>query len=228
MFDNKQVLAIITARGGSKGVPRKNIKRAGGRPLIAWMIEAAKQSKYIDQLILSSDDSEIISVAEKFGCTAPFVRPKEFAGDTSSVSSVIIHALGKIHGFDYVMLLQPTSPLIIAEDIDGCIEFCISLNINSVVSVVKPRKNPYWSFTMEDNNKLAPVFSQDCFNMRRQDLPLVYMPAGAIYMAKIKWFIENRSFYSDSTFGYEIPWQRALDIDSELDFKLFELMLSAL
>jgi len=226
MFNGKKILAVIPARGGSKGVLRKNIKIAGGKPLIAWMIEAAKKSKYIDRLILSSDDNEIIKVAGSFGCDSPFVRPVEVAQDRSTVADVIIHMLSKISGFDHVMLLQPTSPLIIADDIDGCIEFCIDLNAESVVSVAEPQKNPYWTFTMGEDNRLIPVFGQKYFNRQRQELPLVYMPTGAIYIAQSKWFVENKSFYSDSTSGYLIPKERALDIDSELDFKLFEAIMS--
>ncbi|MCK5099983.1 MAG: acylneuraminate cytidylyltransferase family protein [Desulfobacteraceae bacterium] len=226
MFNGKQILAVIPARGGSKGVHRKNIKIAGGKPLIAWVIEAAKKSKYIDRLILSSDDSEIISVAENFGCDAPFVRPAQLAQDRSTVSDVIIHTLHKIPDFDYIMLLQPTSPLILAEDIDGCIEFCINSNVKSVVSVTEPGKNPYWTFTMGADNKLVPVFEQKYFQQQRQELPLVYMPTGAIYIAESKWFLENKSFYSDSTVGYIIPRERSLDIDSELDFKVFEAIIS--
>jgi len=226
MLNKKPILAVIAARGGSKGVLRKNIKTAGGKPLIAWVIEAAKKSKYIDRLILSSDDSEIISVAENFGCDAPFIRPPELAQDSSTVSDVIIHTLHKIPDFDYIMLLQPTSPLIIAEDIDGCIEFCINSNLKSVVSVAEPGKNPYWTFTMEKDNKLVPVFEQKYFQQQRQELPLVYIPTGAIYIADSKWFLKNKSFYADSTSGYIIPRKRSLDIDSEFDFKVFEALIS--
>ena len=226
MVNGKKILAVIVARGGSKGVLRKNIKLAGGKPLIAWMIDTAKKSKHIDKLILSSEDDEIIKVAETFGCHAPFVRPAEFAQDKSSASDVIIHALNQIQGFEYVMLLQPTSPLTIAKDIDGCIDLCINSNAQSVVSVSEPKKNPYWTFTMKENNKLVPVFEQKYFNQRRQDLPEVYIPTGAIYMADSKWFLKNKSFYSDSTLGYVIPKERSLDIDSELDFKVFETIIS--
>ena len=226
MFNGEKILAVIPARGGSKGVPRKNIKIAGGKPLIAWMIDAAKKSKYIDRLILSSDDNEIIKVAGSFGCDSPFVRPTEFAQDRSTVADVIIHALNKLPGYDYVMLLQPTSPLVLAEDIDGCIEFLISSDAEAAVSVCEPGKNPYWTFAMGQDNTLVTVFGEKYFNRQRQELPLVYMPTGAIYIAGTKWFLENKSFYSDSTSGYLIPAERSLDIDSELDFKVFEAIIS--
>ncbi len=226
MFKDKKILAVIIARGGSKGVPKKNIRMAGGKPLIAWMINAAKKSKYIDRLILSSDDKEIISVARDLGCDVPFVRPPEFAKDESPVSDVIIHTIKEIQGYDYVMMLQPTSPLIVSEDIDGCVGFCINSNTEAVVSVTEPQKNPYWTFTKKEDNKLVPVFGQKYFNMQRQELPTVYTPTGAIYMAQSKWFIKNKSFYSELTKGYFIPKERSLDIDSELDFKVFETIIS--
>jgi len=224
MFNQKKILAVIPARGGSKGVPKKNIKPAGGKPLVAWMIEAAKKSGYIDRLILSSDDDEIIKAAQKYGCEVPFVRPAELAQDKSSASDVILHALNKIPGYDYVMLLQPTSPLTISADIDGCIELCISSNAKSVVSVTEPEKSPYWMFNMGIENKLSSLLGEKYLNKRRQDLPCVYMPTGAIYIAELEWFLKNKSFYSESTAGYEIPIERYLDIDTEFDFKMFEMI----
>ncbi len=226
MFNGKKILAVIIARGGSKGVPGKNIKIAGGKPLIAWIIEASKQSQYIDQLIVSSDDSEIISVAKSFGCEAPFVRPAAFAHDKSTADDVILHALNNVPGFDYIIALQPTSPLIINDDIDGCIDFCVTSEADSVVTIVEPAKSPYWTFTMEKGNKLLPVFEQKYFNKQRQELPVVYIPTGAVKIAESKWFERNKSFYSDSTLGYLVPEDRCLDIDSEFDFKVFETIIS--
>jgi len=225
MFERKKILAIVPARGGSKGVPRKNIKQAGGKPLIAWVIEAAKKSLYIDRLILSSDDDEIIGVAKKHGCEVPFVRPAELAGDNSTASDVILHALEQITGYDYVMLLQPTSPLTETKDIDGCIQFCIESKAKATVSVTEPDKSPYWMFRMGEKNKLEPVLGEKYLNRPRQGLPHVYQPTGAVYIAEKDWFRQNQSFYSDITSGYVIPRERSLDIDSELDFKFFEFMM---
>jgi N-acylneuraminate cytidylyltransferase len=225
MFKSKKILAIIPARGGSKGVPRKNIKSAGGKPLIAWMIEAAKTSRHIDRLILSSDDKQIISVARKYGCEVPFVRPSDLARDDSSASDVVLHALNEMSGYDYVMLLQPTSPLTATEDIDGCIESCINFSAKATVSVTEPGKSPYWMFKMGPANELEPVLGEKYLKKRRQDLPLVYVPNGAVYIAESGWFLHHKSFYSDSTSGYIVPQERSLDIDSELDFKLFEVIV---
>ena len=124
MIDGRSVLAIIPARGGSKGVPRKNIRPLGGKPLIAWTIEAAHRSAWIDRLILSSEDQEIIDTACAWGCDVPFVRPAELARDCTPGIDPVLHALKQLPSFDLVVLLQPTSPLRSAADIDRCIERC--------------------------------------------------------------------------------------------------------
>lgn len=153
MIDNKRVLAIIPARGGSKGVTRKNIRNLAGMPLIAWTIEEAKKSKYIDRLILSSEDNEIIETAKEYGCDIPFVRPVHLAEDTTSGIEPVLHALKEIVGYDYVILLQPTSPLRIVEDIDGCIENLIETKSPACVSVTEPTNSPYWMYTVNSEGK---------------------------------------------------------------------------
>src|SRR5262245_25182815 len=125
MIDAKRVLGLITARGGSKGVPRKNVRPLGGKPLLAWTIEAARNAPVIDRLILSSDDAEIIEVARAWGCEVPFVRPPELATDTADSVEVVRHALSTLgEDYDYVVLLQPTSPLRTGEDIENCVRLC--------------------------------------------------------------------------------------------------------
>jgi len=225
MFKNKKILAIVPARGGSKGVPGKNIKMAGGKPLIAWVIDAAKKSKYIDRLILSSDDNEIIRIAQKYKCEVPFKRPAALAQDKSLTADAIVHALNELSGYDYVVLLQPTSPLTQTRDIDGCIEFCINSVADAVVSVTQPDKSPYWMFNMGERNTLSPVLGKAYLNQPRQALPPVYVPSGAIYIAESRWFLEHKSFYSDATLGYVVPRERSLDIDTALDFKIFETIM---
>lgn len=145
---NSKILAIIPARGGSKGVPRKNIRELAGKPLIAWTIEEAKKSKYIDRLILSTEDDEIIEVAKQYGCEVPFKRPIELAQDDTPGIDPVLHAIEQCPGYDYVVLLQPTSPLRTVDDIDGCIEQLLSSDgTNFCVSVTEPEKSPYWMYT---------------------------------------------------------------------------------
>lgn len=218
MINNKKVLAIIPARGGSKGVPRKNIRLFAGKPLIAWTIEEAKKSQYIDRLILSSEDEEIIQVAKAWGCDVPFVRPKELAQDDTPGIEPVLHALNNLRNYDYVILLQPTSPLRTAEDIDRCLEKMIQFNAPACVSVTEPESSPYWMFTLSNNERLKSFVSQDTLITRRQDLPTVYSLNGAVYVADVNWLIKTKSFITDETVAYIMPRYRSHDIDTEEDF----------
>lgn len=219
-----KILAIIPARGGSKGVPRKNIHELAGKPLIAWTIEEAKKSKYIDRLILSSEDDEIIEVAKKYGCEVPFKRPIELAQDDTLGIDPVLHAIEQCPGYDYVVVLQPTSPLRTVEDIDGCIEKLISSGVDFCVSVTEPEKSPYWMYTLE-NNQMAPLLPQETLIARRQDLPKCYSLNGAIYVARINSFIEEKSFITTNTMAYVMSQERSFDIDTIVDFKICEYLI---
>ncbi|WP_217586172.1 cytidylyltransferase domain-containing protein [Lentibacillus saliphilus] len=226
MINGKTVLAIIPARGGSKGVPRKNIKPLAGRPLIAWTIEEAKKSKYIDRLILSSEDKEIIKVAEEFGCEVPFQRPIELAMDDTPGVAPILHALEQVPTYDYVMLLQPTSPLRSIHDIDTAIEKIHKNNKTSLVSVTESENCPYWMYRIQDNDEIIPFLNSEDTPVRRQDGPKLYNLNGAIYISTPDSLKKHRSFIQSETVGYLMPKERSLDIDSEFDFKLCEFMLN--
>ena len=219
-----KILAFIPARGGSKGVPRKNIHELAGKPLIAWTIEEAKKSKYIDRLILSSEDDEIIEVAKKYGCEVPFKRPIELAQDDTLGIDPVLHAIEQCPGYDYVVVLQPTSPLRTVEDIDGCIEKLISSGVDFCVSVTEPEKSPYWMYTLE-NNQMAPLLPQETLIARRQDLPKCYSLNGAIYVARINSFIEEKSFITTNTMAYVMSQERSFDIDTIVDFKICEYLI---
>lgn len=226
MINGKKVLAIIPARGGSKGIPRKNIKPLAGKPLIAWTIEEAKKSKYIDRLILSSEDDEIIKIAKEWGCEVPFVRPKELAQDDTPGIEPVIHALNTLpEKYDCICLLQPTSPLRKVEDIDGCIEKCILMNASSCVSVTEVDKHPYWMYKIGDNEKMKPLFPNTHELSRRQDLPKVYTLNGAVYIADSIWLLQSKSFINDQTIPYCMEVSNSLDIDSETDFQICESLL---
>lgn len=224
MINGKSVLAIIPARGGSKGVPRKNIRSLAGKPLIAWTIEAARESAYIDRLVLSSDDPEIIEVAKSWGCEAPFARPDALARDDTPGIDPVLHALEELPGYDYVVLLQPTSPLRTAEDIDDCIARCEEKRAPACVSLTEPAHHPQWMFTLGDNTQtLQPISEQR--GMRRQDLPDVYALNGAVYVARTSWLAETRSFLGEGTCGYVMPSIRSIDIDTEQDIALAACLL---
>ncbi|MBI5701743.1 acylneuraminate cytidylyltransferase family protein [Candidatus Saganbacteria bacterium] len=223
---NKKVIGIIPARGGSKGVRRKNLKMVAGRPLLAWTIEQAKAAKYFDRFILSSEDAEIIAAARKLGCEAPFVRPRKLAGDGTHTIDVVLHALRKLsEKYDYVVLLQPTSPLRQAEDIDGCIELCMRKNADSCVSVVEAGKSLYWSFSLDQKNRLKPVLNTGKLIPRRQELPKAYTLNGAVYCARVDWLFKKKMFITDETIAFVMPPERSLDIDSELDLKIVDCLL---
>src|SRR5690349_10929106 len=148
MIGEKSVLGLIAARGGSKGVPGKNIFVVNGRPLIQWSIDAARASRYIDRLILSSDNPAIMDVARNAGCEVPFRRDDALASDTASAIDVVADALMRVPGYSIVVLLQPTSPLRIAGDIDGAIELLVSSGAGACVTVREADEHPYWMFRL--------------------------------------------------------------------------------
>lgn len=217
----KKVLGLIPARGGSKGLPRKNILLVGGNPLIAWTINAAKNSKSIDTLVLSSEDSEIIEVAKKWECEVPFRRPDHLAGDTAKSIDVVLHALDQMPGFEYVALLQPTSPLRNAEDIDAAFALMQECGAQSCVSVCESEESPYWMYHVVDGQKLLNLLPSEKDFVRRQDLPPVYILNGAIYIAKIDWLRQTGSFIGEGTVAYKMPKERSIDIDCADDLAIF-------
>lgn len=219
MIEGQKILGIIPARGGSKTICRKNIKILAGKPLIAWTIEEAQKAQYIDRLILSSEDAEIIKVAKEWGCDVPFVRPAELAQDDTPGIEPVIHAINTIgEKYDYVVLLQPTSPLRTVNDIDGCIHSCIQEHALSCVSISAVDKNPYWMYTVNEYQKLYPLMQERHSIMRRQDLPPVYALNGAVYVAQTEYLLKGKSFISEETLAYIMPADRSCDIDTELDF----------
>jgi len=226
MIEGKRVLAVIPARGGSKGVPRKNIRILAGKPLLAWTIEETKRSKYIDRLVLSSEDVEIIEAAKSFGCEVPFIRPPKLAEDNTPGIDPILHALKNLPGYDIVLVLQPTSPLRKSLDIDEGLEFFERYNASICVSISGVSQNPYWMFLLDDHHHIRPVTRDETINTRRQDLPKVYMPNGALFIASTEYLQEKKSFYTKDTTGFIMPKERSYDIDDELDFIICEYLLN--
>ena len=227
MIDGKSVLALIPARGGSKGVPGKNVRPAGGKPLIAWTVEAAKASRYVDRVILSSDDAAIAEAAARFGCEVPFVRPAELATDKADSMSVVRHALGALsERYDLLLLLQPTSPLRTAADIDAALERCLQGETQTCVSVCEPDKSPYWMMTMPADHTVQPLFPPEQVPARRQDAPPIFALNGAIYIAPTAHLAAGGGFVIKGTIGYVMPKERSLDIDTELDLRFADFLLT--
>ena len=221
------MLAVIPARGGSKGIPNKNIVPLLDKPLINWTIEAARSSRYIDQLILSSDDERICAVAEAAGCDVPFLRPAELATDDAKTIDVVLDVINRISGFDLVVVLQPTSPLREASDIDNCLELLIAKGAATAVSVSEARDHPFLVYSMAADSRLDAFLKIDPnVSMRRQDLPPAYSLNGAIYIAEIDWLIESRSFVSTETLGYLMSRETSVDIDEPSDLERARIYLS--
>lgn len=224
------VLALITARGGSKSIPKKNTILLAGKPLIAWTIEVARQASAIDHVIVSTDSEEILQVAKTWGAEAPFIRPQELAADDSPHIPVITHALQwlnthKNYQPDYVMLLQPTSPLRSLFDIETACQIAFEKNADSVVSVYEVASHPYLTKFITKEGKLEDFIHKPDGYLARQSLPPVYVLNGAIYLVKSEIILKNHTFYIEHTYAYIMPPERSMDIDTPWDLYLADLVL---
>jgi CMP-N,N'-diacetyllegionaminic acid synthase len=226
MINNKSILAIIPARGGSKALPRKNLLQFGGKPLIAWTIEAARQSKYIDRFILSSEDAKIIEVSRSLGCEVPFTRPEFLARDDVPASQAILDAVQRVNHHHYVLMLQPTSPLRSVWDIDACIEMASGVDAESIVSVTEVRQNPGWMFTISEERRLRRAFDMRTFPSQRQNLERYYILNGAIYCAKTAWFTRKKTFIDVETIPFVMSPESSIEVDDEFDLMLAEFLLN--
>lgn len=224
--DNETVLAVIPARGGSKGLPRKNVLPLGGRPLIAWSIEIGLATPRIDRLVVSSDDAEILAAARAAGCPDVIERPAALAGDGVTTEPVLLHAAEAMGGgFDWILLLQPTSPFRSVCDVTAVLDMAETGGGDTVVSVCETPKSPFWSFSLEEENRLSFLFSRQRPSSQRQQLPKVYVPNGALYCGRTRRLAQTSSYFGGPTRGYVMPPERSVDIDSELDLLYAQLML---
>ena len=219
MIDDRKILGVIPARGGSKGIPGKNLRMLAGKPLLAWTIEAAQRSQSIDTLIVDTDDAEIARVARAWGAVVPYIRPAALSDDRAMIADVLVHAVDKVGGeFEYLVLLQCTSPLRTTADIDAAIELCVRSGAQSCVSVSECTKPPQWSVALSSDRRIHPLLGWDAFRKRRQDVEQAYIPNGAVFVAQVPWFRQHLSFYAPETIAYVMPGERATDIDVEQDF----------
>lgn len=215
----KRVLSIIPARAGSKRLPRKNLIDLAGRPLIAWTIEASLNSKYITKTVVSSDSEEILKIAKEYGADI-IKRPGVLANDTASSESVVAHALESIEEeFNFVVLLQATSPLRNTKDIDNSFEKLFRENVTALISVCETDNKILKAFKENEKGFLEGLSNNKYPFMRRQDLPKTYMSNGAIYIIKVSDFLKNNSFYTAKTVSYIMNGARSLDIDTKDDLK---------
>jgi CMP-N-acetylneuraminic acid synthetase len=218
------VLGVILARGGSQRVPRKNIKELGGRPLIAWTIEAAKNAKSLDYCLVSTNDDEIRKIAKQYGGHAPFKRPAKLGEDVDSILPTI-HAIRKFEKkkqrtISHVVMLQPTSPFRTPEDIDRCVQIAKTTGVDTVLSVTKVSQHPYWMFSMKPfGHELESFLNIDLEgdNLVSQNLPLLFYPNGAVYVIKRDVAMSGRIF-GEKIYGYMMPAERSIDLEVEYDF----------
>ena len=215
---NKTFLAIIPARGGSKRLPRKNILDLCGKPLISWSIEAALKSKYISKVVVSSDDEEILNISSNFGADI-IKRPYELANDTATTFDAIKHTINNLEKYDYIVLLQPTSPLRNEKHIDEAIELLEEKQADAIVSVCEMDHSPLWSNTLPKDGNMNNFLRDEVLNKRSQDLEKYYRVNGAIYICKTDKLLENKSFFlKDNIFAYIMDRKSSIDIDEEIDF----------
>lgn len=224
-----EILAIIPAREGSKGLLKKNIKNLGDKPLVAYTIEAVLKSKYVSRVIVSTDNKEIAQISKQYGAEVPFIRPIELAKDESPTIDAIVHAINWIEEnenkeYEYICLLQCTSPFRTTDQIDEAIEKLINEDGDSIVSVCEVEQNPYWMKKIE-NKYLVDFIKQEKQYTRRQDIPKLYRLNGAIYIIKKETLLNERSFFAKKTIPYIMDKLTSLDIDDIIDFKLAEMLM---
>lgn len=231
MINGKTVLGIIPARGGSKRIPRKNLVNLAGRPLIAYTIEAGLRCQYIDELQVSTDDEEIARMACALGAKVPFIRPSVLAMDESSSMDVVRHSINYYKKnlnkeFDYVVLLQPTSPLRDYIEIDKAFELLLSKGADAVISVCAVEHSPLWSNTLPADLSMAGFIRDDIKNKRSQDLEPFYRLNGAIYICDTQRLLNEGTFLiRDSIYGHVMPQEKSPDIDTKMDLALCEALL---
>jgi len=226
------IVAFIPARGGSKGVPRKNIKDLGGQPLIAYAIATSLESKLINRVVVSTEDEEIAEIARKLGAEVPFLRPKELAEDDSPEMLTWQHAVRFLQSHDdgvpmeVFVCVPPVAPLRALEDVDSCIQLLLDSDADIVITVRPASRNPYFNMvtlTQDGFVELAIPSTENVF--RRQDAPAVYDLTSVAYATRPEFILRANSLFEGNVRALLVPEQRAIDIDTELDFKIAEFLL---
>lgn len=233
MINSRKILALIPARGGSKGLPRKNILVMCGKPLLGWPIKAARDSQYVDRVIVSTDDREIARIAEQQGAEVPFMRPAELASDTATSFMVVEHTIkflaDKGEKYDYLLLLEPTSPLTEPSDVDEALENLESNRgyADSIISVNKVEAaHPAFDVVIGENGLIGPYLSPDFSGAgRRQDISELYFFDGNLYISDIDAYLSKKTFYHDRTMAYISPKWKSLEVDDITDFICIEAIM---
>lgn len=223
-----KVIAIIPARGGSKGIPKKNLYEVGGKPLIAWSIEAAMNSTSIDKIVVTTDSLEILEFSNQYQKVTGIVRPKDLAQDLSPTEPVIRHVLDTLKDkdkYDYLVLLQPTSPLRTSEDIENALGAIKNSEATSLISVVQPNHHPLKSFVKDEKGYLKGLVNNQFPFMPRQELPETFQPNGAIYIVEVKEFLKNNTLFTKKTIAFPMSSAKSTDVDTLEDVTQIENQL---
>ena len=224
MYKDKKIIAVIPARSGSKGLKDKNIKDLCGKPLIAYTIDAAKNSDIFDKIIVSTDSQKYADISKQFGAEVPFLRSEENSNDKAGSWDVVKEVLSKLdEKYDIVILLQPTSPLRTSQHIKDAIKLFFEKDADTVCSVCETPHPMFWCNTLNKNLSMKNFIKKE-YQKRRQELPKSYTLNGAIYICKTK-YIDNLDFYSNKSFAYVMNKNSSIDIDENLDFQLCELII---
>ncbi|EDP6894138.1 CMP-N-acetlyneuraminic acid synthetase [Campylobacter lari] len=222
-----KILAIIPARSGSKRLLDKNVKLLNGKPLLAWSIEAALGSKFIHEVMVTTDSMEYANIAKYHGASVPFIRKKELALDTTPSFDVIKDVIDFYTSrYKYIVLLQPTSPLRNKRHIDEAIELFFLKEANSVISICECEHSPLWCNTLPWNNSMDDFISDGIKNLRSQDLPKYYRLNGAIFIAEISNYLKYKSFFMPNSFAYKMSIEESIDIDTKIDFLMAEVLMN--
>lgn len=227
------ILGLITARGGSKGVPGKNLAPIGGRPLIAWTIDAARACTSITRLVVSTDDPIVANASRSAGAEVPFMRPAALAADDSPHVDAVLHALDWLATSaqlkpDWLVLLQPTSPFRTGHDIDAAVQLALDRHVDAVVSVTESHDHPYLARRMDVQRALVPFIEHDIAYPRRQALPKAWALNGAVFVYRVATMLRDRRFPASGVIGYEMPSERSLQIDTPWDLKLARLIAESM
>lgn len=226
-----QILVIIPARIGSKGIPRKNLQMVAGHPLISWVIRTARGVKCVDRVVVTTDSQEISEVAIKYGAEVPFIRPKELAQDTTPGIAPAIHTVEWLYEYeayrpDYILYIQPTSPLVSAEDIEGAVMLAKQKEANAVLSVSQVDKHPNIMKILDEDGRIRH-YAYDPNACRRQDYSELYALNGAIWLIRKDVLLKKRDWYTERTYAYVMPKERSLDIDTPWDLHVADLILKS-
>lgn len=228
MIKDKKILTIITARKGSKGLKDKNIKKINGKEMFLWPVDAAKRSKYIDLVTISTDSEKIIRISKKKNIYVPFKRPVGLSRDKSSSIDAIVHAINffkkKKLFFDFVVILEPTSPLTLTKDIDRAIELVVKRDADSLISLYETsRYHHSFHYKMLRNRRVKSLFNVKK-NKRRQDLSKTFFMDGSLYISKVDYLLKNKSLVGLNTIGFETSKVKSFEIDDLIDYEIIKFL----